>query len=317
VVFAGLALAACVPQQHSTGSGEATGRTAVSGILSPQFVLSGARLAPAVDRTGTALPRAGVAPVTPFIHPVAAGALGNDLYIADSGAGRVFRFDLTLDAMAVVQAAPAALGTRLAVGADFSLYLLDQPRRRVLRLSRSGQLLATFADDVNLNRPIAFAVDDARGQVWVADALYRHLVVFHPLGGAAQVIPLRGDERNRVLSITAMALGRDAIHISDAACRCVAVIARDGAVRATYGHHQIGQPGAIAIDRYQRAFVADVFDHSVKVFASGRLIESVPAGVLGVRQVSDLSVNDLRLMVADGAGARVSIMRIAQPRPRE
>ena len=313
--FASLALAACAVQDRASGVGRDVGHAAASHVLSPLLALSGARLAPAADRTGTPLPRAGAAPLTPFVHPVAAAILGNDLYIADSGAGKVFRFDVTLDVMTVVQPAPAALGTRLAVGSDFSLYVLDPPRRRVLRLGRNGQLLATFADDLNLSRPIALAVDDARGQVWVADALYHHLVAFHPLGGAAQVIRLRGDDRNRVMSISAMALARDAIHISDALCRCVAVVTRDGVVRVTYGHHDIGQPGAIAIDRHQRVFVADVFDRSIKVFAGGRLVDTVPAAALGVREVSDLWVSESRLVIADGAGARVVVMRIALPRP--
>jgi hypothetical protein len=315
--FASLALTACAVDDRASASGGETRRAAPAHVLSPLLALPGARLVPATERTGAPLPRAGPAPMTPFVHPVAAATLGNDLYIADSGAGKVFRFDFTLNVMAAVQSAPAALGTRLAIGSDYSLYVLDQPRRRVLKLGRNGQLLATYADSVDLNRPTAVVVDDARGQVLVADALYHHLVAFHPLGGGAHVIPLRGDERNRVMNITAMTMGRDAIHISDASCRCVAVVARDGSVRATYGHHEIGQPGAIAIDRHERVYVADVFDGSIKVFAAGRLIDAVPAAVLGVREVSDLSVRESRLVVTDGAGARVVVMRITPPRQGE
>lgn len=305
------ALAACAIQ---TGAAHVSG-AAVHHVLDPPLLtLAGARLVPAEDRTGTPLSFAGAALFTPLIHPVAATMLGNDLYIADSGAGKVFRFDLAANAMAVVQPAPAAFGTRFVVGADFSLYVLDQPRHRVLRFGRNGELLATYADSQNLVQPVALAVDDARGEVLVADQLYRHLVVFHPLGGGARVIFLHGDDRNRVLSIAAIALGRDAIYISDPLCRCVAVVARDGVVRATHGHREIGLPGAIAIDRHERVFVADVFDHSVKVFAAGRLIDEVPASVLGVREVSDLAASESRLVVADGAGARVVVTRIAPPR---
>lgn len=312
--IAGLALAACAVQDRAAEAGGDAARAGASRVLVPQQTFSGARLAPGADPTGAPLPRAGAAPFTAFVHPVAAAAQGNDLLIADSGAGRVFRFDLALNVMAVVQPAPAALGTRLAVGPDFALYVLDQPRRRVLRLGRNGQLQATFADAVNLSRPVAFGVDDIRGQVLVADELYRHLVAFHPLGGAPQVIHLRGDDRNRVLSIAAIALARDAIHISDPLCRCVAVAGRDGAVRATYGHQEIGQPGAIAIDRHERVFVADVLDGGIKVFAAGRLIDNIPAAAIGVREVRDLSVSGSRLVVADGVGARVVVMRIAPPR---
>ena len=315
--LASLALAACVVQTGATRVGGEAGRAAPTHVLSPLLTLTGARLAPAVNPTGTPLPGSGAAPFTPFIHPVAVATRGNDLYIADAGAGKVFRFDLALSVMAVVQPAPAALGTRLAAGSDFSLYVLDQPRRRVLKLGRNGQLLATYADARDLAQPVALVVDDVRGEVLVADQLYRQLVAFHPLGGAAHVIFLRGDDRNRVMNITAIGLARDAIHISDALCRCIAVVGRDGVVHATYGHHEIGQPGTIAIDRHERAFVADVFDHSVKVFAAGRLIDTVPAVALGLREVSDLWVNESRLVVADGAGARVAVVQIAPPRQGE
>ncbi len=315
--FGGFALTACAVPDRVIGPDIEARRGAASRLISPLFALPGARLVPATDRAGTPLPRAGAAPFTSFIHPIAAAARGNDLYIADSGAGKIFRFDLALSVMTEVPSAPAALGARLAVGSDFSLYVLDQSRRRVLKLGRDGRVLAIFADALNLSRPIALAVDEPRGLVYVADELYRHLVAFHPLGAAGQVIHLRGDDRNRVMSIAAMAIAPDAIHVSDASCRCVAVVARDGSVRATYGHQEIGQPGAIAIDRHGRVFVADVFDGSVKVFAAGRLIDHVPAAVLGVREVSDLSVSEYRLLVADGAGARVAVMRIARPRDGE
>lgn len=298
-------------------AGAAQAGTDLARVLVPLLTLAGARLVPAADRTGTPLPFSGAAPFTPFIHPVAAAMSGNDVYIADSGAGRVLRFDLATNVMAAVHSAPVAPGIRFVVGSDFSLYVLDKPRSRVLKLGRNGELLATYSDSQNLVQPTAIAIDDARGEVLVADQLYRHIVAFHPLGGASRVIYPRGDERNRVLSITAIALGRDAIHISDPLCRCVAVIARDGAVRATYGHHEIGQPGAIAIDRHDRVFVADAFDRSVKVFAAGRLIDDVPALALGIREISDLTVYESRLVIADGAGARVAVLRIAPRRQGE
>ena len=286
---------------------------AAAPVLRVLATVSAARLAPALSGTGVPSPRAGTAPLTHLVHPVAGAQRGNDLYIADAGAGRVFRLEVTLDLMAAVPQAPAAPGTRLAVGADFSLYVLDPPRRRVLKLARNGQALAVYADSANLSKPVAFAVDDARGEVWLADGLYHHLVVFHPLGGATGVVALRGDERNRVTSVTAMALAPDAIHIADASCRCVAVAGYDGVVRLTYGHGELAQPGAIAIDHYRRVFVADLFDSSVKVFASGRLLQSIPAAALGLRQVTDLALDESRLVIADGVGARVVLVQIAPP----
>lgn len=286
-------------------------------VLTPLHVLTGARLAPAVDRTGTPRGQSPVAPLTSLVHPAAVAAMGNDFYIADSGARRLYRLDLALAAMAVVQAAPVTLATRIAVGHDFSLYVLDAPQRRVLRLSRDGRVLATYADSANLARPVALAIDDARGTVIVADQVFNLLVAFHPLGGAAQVIHLRGDERHRVMSIAAFALSPTAIYVSDPLCRCVAEAARDGRVVAMFGHGEIGQPGAIAVDRHARVLVADVFHNSVKVYAGGRLVYEARAAALGLLHVTDLTVNEDRLIIADGAGARVAVLRIAPPQRME
>lgn len=305
-------LAACATQDTPVRDG-GTRAPPAQRMLTPLQVLTSAPLAPAVDRTGTPLIRSHVAPLTSFIHPGAVAAMGNDFYIADSGARRLYRLDLALAAMAVVQVAPVTFATRIAVGYDFSLYVLDPPHRRVLRLSRDGRLLATYADSANLARPVAVAVDDTRGEVVVADQVFNHLVAFHPLGRASQVLHLRGDERNRVMSIAAFALSRDAIFISDPLCRCVVAAARDGRVHASFGHGDIGQPGAIAVDPHERVFVADVFHNSVKVYAAERLVHETRGGALGIVHVTDLTVNEDRLIIADGAGARVAVLRIAPP----
>lgn len=283
-------------------------------VLSLAHTFAGARLVSAVDRTGTPAPRSAGGVFKAFIQPVAVARAGNDLYVADAGAAQVYRFDLALGVMAAVPAAPALAGTRLTAGSDSALYVLEPQRRRVLRLGREGTVIAIYADALNLNRPVAVAVDDLRGRVIVADALYRHLLAFHPLGGAAHVIHLRGDDRNRVLGIGSIALASDTVHISDPLCRCIAVATLDGSVRATYGHHEVGQPGAIAADRHERTFVADGFDGSIKVFQAGRLAQSVSREALGVREVSDLGLSDSWLVAADGAGARVVVLRIAAPR---
>jgi hypothetical protein len=91
------------------------------------------------------------------------------------------------------------------------------------------------------------------------------------------------------------------------------VVDRDGTVRDTYGHQDLAQPGAIAVDRFDRVYVADVFDRSIKMFSGGRMIASIPASEVGALEVSDLSINESNLLLADGAGARVIVLRIVPP----
>ena len=59
----------------------------------------------------------------------------------------------------------------------------------MLHYARSGQLPGSFSDDLNLGCPVDVALDETRGRMLVADAMYNHLAAFHPLGRASYVIP--------------------------------------------------------------------------------------------------------------------------------
>jgi hypothetical protein len=137
-------LAGCVAGQDGgpTRTAKATPETR---ILIPLTTLVSARLVPAADRSGAPLPASGAAPLTPLIHPAATALFAGDLYIADSGAGRIYRYDRALNVMTVVGGVTASPGMRMAAGADASLYVLDMPQRRVTRFGRGGQVLATYA----------------------------------------------------------------------------------------------------------------------------------------------------------------------------
>ena len=149
----------------------AAARNAAAQLLTPSLSLSGARLSSGIDPTGTPSVRSGVGGLQRFIHPAAVAGRGPDTYIADIGSGAVYRFDSRFDVMAALPGIRAQAGIQLHVGADLSLYVLDQPRRRVLHYARSGQLLGSFSDDLNLGRPVDVALDEARGRVLVADAM--------------------------------------------------------------------------------------------------------------------------------------------------
>jgi len=279
-------------------------------LLSPFRSLSGARLASALDPNGTPSLAAGLEGFERFVYPAAVAGRDSDIYIADVGRDAVYRYDRTLDVMAALPGIRARTGVQLYVGRDFSLYVLDQPGRRVLHYARSGQLLASFSDDVNLGRPVGVAFDETRGRVLVADGMYNQLVAFHPLGRASYVISLR-DTGDRALAIAAMAIGAQGIFLSDPLCRCVVQVSRDGAVLGTFGQLELNQPGPIAVDRYGRVFVVDSFDASLKVYLDGELIDDLPAAELGLRRIDDIWIDDAWFILSDGSGAGVKLMRLA------
>lgn len=279
-------------------------------LMIPSLSLSGARLSSAIDAAGT--PSMRLAPVgfQRFIQPAAVAGRGPDTYIADIGAGAVFRFDSSLNVMVALPGIRAQKGIQLHVGADLSLYVLNQVGSSVSHYARSGQLLGTFSNALNLGRPVDVALDEARGRVFVADGLRNQLVVFHHLGGGAQVIPLRSGEDEKVFGISAMAIGSEGIFLSDPLCPCIALVSLDGVVLNTFGHLEVRQPGPIAVDRDNRVFVIDLFDGSLKVFLRGELIHDLPAGELGLGQISDVWVSDGSIILAGGTGAGIKIMRL-------
>lgn len=294
----------------------ATPLSAAARLLTPTMSLSGAQLSSGIDPTGTPSVRSGITAFQRFVHPASAAGRDPDTYIADIGSGAVYRFDSRFNVMTALPGIRAQTGIQLHVARDLSLYVVDPPRRRVLHYARSGQLLATFSDNLNLGRPVDVAVDEARGRVLVADGMYNHLVAFHPLGRASYVIHLRTGAGERVFGIAGIATGAEGIFLSDPLCGCIAHATLDGAVLGTFGEHDINQPGPIAVDRDQRVFVVDAFDGSLKVFFRGELIHDLRSDELGLLKLNDVWVSDGAIILSDGTGAAVKIMRLAPPAER-
>ena len=273
-------------------------------LLAPRLSLPGARVSSVMDATGSPSARSGVAGFQRFVHPASVAGRDSDIYIADVGSGSVYRYDARFGLMTPLRGIRAQTGIQIHVGRDLSVYVIDQPGRRVLHYARSGQLLATFSNDLDLARPVDVAVDEARARVLVADGMFNHLVAFHPLGRASYVIPLRTGPGERVFGISAMAIGADGIFLSDPVCGCVAQVSPEGAVLGTFGHHEIEQPGPIAVDRDQRVFVVDALDGSLKVFSRGELVHDLPSSELGLQKLNDVWVNDGSIILSDRSEER-------------
>lgn len=313
-----LASCAAPPREAppSLSGGPADPRVQASGApaLSAVYSLTGARLVAAADRTGTPSPAAGALGFTRFIRPLALAARGGEVVILDSGAGAAYRYDAALNVMSALRGVPVHPGTQLALGADYSLYVIDQPGRRVLRVARNGQVVATYSDSANLQRPVDVAVDDARGLVIVADGGYNQLMAFHPLGGAATILHVRGAAGAGMQAVGHIAAGPDAIYVTDPLCRCIARVGYNGGVLSSFGQKALAQPGPLAVDRYQRVFVIDAFEQVLKVFHHGKLIDTLAARRFGMQQIDDVWIDDNMLYVADGLAAKVEALRVAVPR---
>lgn len=236
-------------------------------------------------------------------YPVAVAASGPDIYIADSGLNRIFRYDRASQTLQPFAGLQARQDTRLAMGADLSLYVLESLDRRIAHYSRNGTLLRTYADDANLGRPVAFAVDEASGKLWVADGLYNQLVVFNMRGRIAEVVRLPA----QMLSIGDLAFGRGIIHVLDTGNGQVLSLSPDGRLVSMMGRDSLKQPVALAADRQGRLYVADIGSRRIHAFATDGQPQLLP---VHINAQGGIAIDEGRLYVADPLQARIRVILI-------
>ncbi len=281
-----------------SGTGHAAGQ-ASDGDLNAPGILSANELAPITGATAL-----GASPgFVRLAYPVAIAASGPDVYIADSGLNRIFRYDRASQTLQSFAGLQARQDTRLALGADLSLYVLEGLNRRIAQYSRNGTLVRIYADDANLGRPVAFAVDEVSGKLWVADGLYNQLVVFNMRGRIAEVVRLPA----QTLSIGDMAIGRGIIHVLDTGSAQVLSLSPDGRLVSMTGRDSLKQPVALAADRQGRLYVADMGSRRIHVFTPDGQTHLLP---VHINVQGGIAVDEGRLYVADPMQARVRMILV-------
>lgn len=302
------AVVGCVaPSQHTDGQPPVVERT--SGLLRPWLTVGSVRIVAATDASGLPLPRA-PAQLGHLMHPVSAAALGNDVYLLDSGLNGLFRYDTSQDMLVRVGNVPAAPGARVRALSDHTVLVLDPIGRRVLRLDRTGRILRTYADEANLRQPAVLAADETEQLLFVADGNLNRIVAFR-LGTAASfpIVPIATD-RDRVHAISAMAVGDRVLHVVDPVMRQVVVLGYDGRILRAFGHGDLTRPQGIGVDAQGRTWVLDAEMPRLRLFENGR--RAVGSEGIGGRiaSASDLSISNGVMTIAESGTSRIQIMRI-------
>lgn len=284
-------------------------------VLVPWTTLAGARIA-ARPSPLSALPRKlDFAGYLPWLSPTMVAARGNIVYVVDDGRRQIFQYDLAQQTMTPFAAYSAGAVSGIAVAPDLSLYVADINARRVLHFSVDGRLLRTFGNDLEVARPVAVLFDEASGNILVADSLYNHVVVFNSLGRVLSVL-----QSSEGRSMEAMVQGPDGLYLLDRLGKQVVVIGQDGADRYTLGNGTLKNPGAIAVDRFNRVFVSDSFDNTIKIYAHGQLVASfggTGANPAAFNRITSLWLEQNMLYVADSLNARIQTFRLAPPCVKE
>lgn len=278
-------------------------------VAVPHRTLVGGFLAPPGPAFG--LPaRPGTGAFVKLLGPGALALRGNDLLVADTGSGRLWRVDLALNTLSPIAGAPVTPGTALALGPDLSAWVLDGIARQVLRFARDGRLLQTYrASNVALS-PSGLALADGGATLLVADDNLRQWLEFRPAGSLALPVAPGGELRGA----DGIAVAGDTVFVLDRARAVVHALRRDGSPIATLGEGVLKQPVAIAADRAARVAVVDAQDRSVKLLAAGEPPQTFSAEALRVQQIGGIALDERWLAVSDRAAGAVVILRLEAAR---
>lgn len=253
-----------------------------------------------------------------FINPVAVGGVRDQMLVVDAGAHAIYRYNITTHSIqSLGQAGGQFIGDPMgiAVESDLSFYVADPVGKQVLYFDANGNLIRRFADAANLARPIDIAVDEVRGQIFVADGSYSHIVIFSKTGQAMSAIGSRGQGPGKFRAITAIAKGKDSLFVADRLelpLQEIDIIT--GAFRFSIGRGQIVWPTAIIVDKRNRIFASDRSDNTIKIFDDIRLIATI--GGTGYapgrfRLITGMWLSDQNVLyVADSLNHRVQAFRV-------
>lgn len=300
LLLAGSLLPACAELERP----QAVRSTGVPGVLVPLRTLVGGRLITQSSPTGVPIAQDGFGPMTQFVFPVAVAADSFNLYIADAGVRRLYRYDPLVDAMAVVPGVIVTPQTRLALGRDLSIYVASPGVAPLRRYDRSGRLMMEIDPQLGAARYDDVAVDRDSGTIFGLDRSFGRLEEINPLGRAATLV----SDEILAESPTAVAWDDHQIYLAGAHCGCVVALSprtRERRVLAT----GFRQPTAMAA-RDGWLVVLDTLERKLTVFQHGELRGATGIETLGLFDPQGLALAGGMLYVADAGGRRIAIFRL-------
>lgn len=251
-----------------------------------------------------------------FARPYGVAWDGDDLVVADPGAGRLVRVD-PRGRVRLSSAADLESPIGVAVCAA-GVVVSDSRRGRVVLLDRGLRQISVLAE--GLARPTGVACSDER--IFVAETGAHRLVVLSP-PAAASALGRRGDGEGEFNFPTAIAAGDGSLWVGDTLnFRLQRLDAESGTFQDLFG--RLGDaPGelprlkGIAVDPAGRLWVSDAYLDQVAVFsAAGTFLMAIggPGGDPGEFSFpAGVAVHpDGRVAVADSLNRRVQVIRLVE-----
>ncbi len=252
-----------------------------------------------------------------FRRPVAVAAKDHWVYVVDADQQQVILYDRISGTQEILVSLKGLVTGDVAdifVTGDRSFYLADSVGGKVLKFNRNGRLEATFRDSMNLRRPVAVSVDETTGDVYVADGVLDHVLIFNSAGGLWRALGGRGEGNGEFLNITAMARGPDGVYVTARFAHRAQVLSEEGTFKYAFDPDTVVFPNAVAVDTANRAYVSDFFNNTVKIFEQGKLVATIGGAGVGPGRfngVSDVWLDGSSLYVADSLNGRIQVFKIA------
>ena len=249
-------------------------------------------------------------PARLFISPASLSARSGSVFIVDSGTQAVYRYDRYKSSIKKIVGLPSYMDSCVFVKTDESFYLSDPFKRRVYLFDHNGGLVRTYKDDFYLMFPTSVAVNEANGDVYVADGMRDDIIVFNGVGQIVKIIGAPEGKEGKIFGrIEGLALGDGKLYVADSESRKINVMNLDGKYMYSFGQDDLSKPGAIAATD-SRVFVVDTGSNSIKIFQD----EAFAAEYRGKNphdrmfsQISGIAADEGLVYVSDALAGKVFI----------
>ncbi|HSW51589.1 MAG TPA: NHL repeat-containing protein [Sulfuricaulis sp.] len=250
-----------------------------------------------------------------LLQPVQVAVTANDVFIADLGRRELLRADRAQQTFSRFAPLPPRAGG-VAVDRWSSVYVTEPAQRRVAEYRRDGSPAQVYTDVTSLSNPVDVAIGPS-DRVYVADAGGARVVVFNRLGQVVQLIGEKAGRPNPFRSVAALAAGPEGLYVLDPLARQVHALTFEGESRFSFGESSLRLPVSLAVDRFERVFVADQADNTIRVFEPKQTGGTLGRRIEGVRfqRLNDVWVDDTGLLYVADAVAGVSMLRVPPPCP--
>ena len=253
-----------------------------------------------------------------LIAPAAVAAQSVDIFIADTAQKKIFKYDRATQVISTFVDVPTMGNVvQLYVDRGLSVYLVDQFSATTTQYDIDGRVLQVFENAADLPQPVAVVVDDIQAEIYVADQLRAHALVFNRAGNVVRVVNAPKSGQTQIQSLAAMAFADNQLYLVDSVNHEVHALSPTGKFRFSFGTDELVSPGPIAVDGANRVFVADTITNSIKVYKGGLFEREIggPGGEMAneFQLISGLWADNDLLYVTDSISASVKIFRILPP----